>query len=46
MAVVENGTLKSQVKNTQYSMIGDEIARRTYDESGDYTISPFSVQVK
>ena len=27
-------------------MIGDEIARRTYDESGDYTISPFSVSVK
>ena len=46
LAVVENGTLKSQVKNTQYSVIGDEIARRTYDESGDYTISPFSVSVK
>jgi len=46
LAVVENGTLKSQVKNTQYSMIGDEIARRTYDESGDYTINPFSVSVK
>ena len=27
-------------------MIGDEIARRTYEESGDYTISPFSVSVK
>ena len=46
LAIVESGVLKSQVKNTQYSIIGDEIARRTYDESGDYTISPFSVQVK
>ena len=46
LAVVENGVLKSQVKNTQYSIIGDEIARRTYDESGDYTISPFAVKVK
>ena len=46
LAVVENGTLKSQVKNTQYNMIGDEIARRTYDESGDYTINPFSISVK
>ena len=46
LAVVENGTLKSQVKNTQYSIIGDEIARRTYDESGDYTINPFTVSVK
>ena len=46
LAVVENGTLKSQVKNTQYSVIGDEIARRTYDESGDYTINPFSISIK
>ena len=46
LAVVENGILKSQVKNTQYNMIGDELARRTYAESGDYTINPFSVTVK
>ena len=46
LAVVQDGILKSQNKNTQYSMIGDELARRTYAESGDYTINPFSVSVK
>ena len=30
-------------ENAQYSLIRDELARRTFDESGDYIVSPFSV---
>ncbi len=46
LAVVEEGLLRSQTKNTKYSFIADEMARRTYEESGDYTITPFDVIVK
>ena len=43
LAVVDRGILKSQVKHTTYNVIADELARRTYDESGDYVIKPFVV---
>ena len=43
LAVVERGVLKSKVKHTTYNVIADELARRTYDESGDYVIKPFVV---
>ena len=46
LAEIRDGVLKSQVKNTQYGMMGDELARRTYAESGDYTIRSFSVTPK
>ena len=46
LAEIRDGVLKSQVKTTQYGMIGDELARRTYEESGDYTINSFSISVK
>lgn len=47
IAVVKNGIIK--LKNdryTQYNLISDELARRTYDESGDYYIKPFNISVK
>ena len=46
LAVVQDGFLRSQTKNTEYSHIAEELARRTYAESGDYTITPFDVIVK
>ena len=45
LATVQDGNLKSLVRNTEYSVIGDELARRTYDESGDYYIKPFDITV-
>ena len=45
LASVENGTLRSLVKNTDYNVIADELARRTYDESGDYYVKPFDISV-
>jgi hypothetical protein len=36
----------SSSENSQYNLIRDELARRTFDESGDYVVSPFSVFVR
>ncbi len=46
LAVIDNGLLRSQVKNTNYGFIRDELARRTFAESGDYTVKSFSVAVR
>ena len=46
LAVIENGRLRSQVKNTNYGFIRDELARRTYAESGDYVIKSFNVTMR
>lgn len=46
LAVVNGGILRSIKENTQYNIFANELARRTYDESGDYYISPFSVYPK
>ena len=43
---IENGELSKFVKKTDYNTIRDELARRTYDESGDYYVTPFPVTVK
>jgi hypothetical protein len=46
LATIRNGELRSIVENTEYSIIADEFARRTYQESGDYYISPFKISSK
>ena len=38
--------LQKFVKKTDYNLIRDELARRTYDESGDYYVKPFQVSVQ
>jgi len=43
---VENGGLTKFVDKTDYNLIRAELARRTYDESGDYYVRPFDIQVK
>lgn len=43
---LENGVVQNFVKETNYNLIANELARRTYDESGDYYVKPFSVSVK
>jgi hypothetical protein len=30
----------------QYSILGDTLARRTFDESGNYLVKPFNLQIK
>jgi hypothetical protein len=46
LASVSDGILKSQKINTEYNNLANELARRTYAESGDYYVSPFDVSVK
>jgi hypothetical protein len=43
---VNNGILEKIVSTTDYNIFSDELARRTYEESGDYYIKPFDIQVK
>lgn len=40
---IENGVITKQVKYPIYSELEKTLARRTYDESGDYTVSPFKI---
>jgi len=43
---VSNGTIIRIVNTTQYSELEKTMARRTYDESGNYTVRPFNVDVR
>ena len=46
IARVQGGELQTFVKETQYNLINDTLAARTYDESGDYYVRPFEVFAK
>ncbi len=46
IARVKNGRLESQARPTEYSVLGDTLARRTFDESGDYTVRPFQLDMR
>ena len=46
LATINVGVLRSQVTTTEYNLIADELARRTYSESGDYIVKPFDVSIK
>jgi hypothetical protein len=46
LATISDGVLRSQKNTTEYNLIADELARRTYNESGDYVITPFDISVK
>lgn len=43
---LKNGVAVFRIDRTTYAEIEKTLARRTYDESGDYTLSPFGIQVK
>ena len=43
---VDDGIVEKLVNKTDYSIFKDELARRTYDESGDYYIRPFAVDIR
>lgn len=42
---VSNGTIYSNSSATEYGPLMDTIARRTYDQSGDYIVDNLSVQI-
>jgi hypothetical protein len=43
---VDDGRIKTIIDKTEYSLLGDELARRTYDESGDYTVRDFAIDIR
>ena len=43
---LSSGTLQNQVRTTEYAILEDTLARRTYDESGDYIVKPFDIDVR
>jgi len=42
---LDNGVLKKLEDKTQYSIIKDYFAKRTFEESGDYAVDKFNVEV-
>jgi len=43
---VRAGIVEKEIKrHSEYNLIRDYIAKRTHDESGDYTVSPFFINV-
>ena len=43
---LSSGTLQNQVRSTEYAVLEDTLARRTYDESGDYTVRDFQIDIR
>ena len=43
---IVDGKIQQQVRKTDYSVIEDTLARRTFDESGDYSVRPYRMIVK
>src|SRR5210317_1322136 len=43
---LSSGALQNQVRTTEYAVLEDTFARRTYDESGDYTVRAFDIDVR
>ena len=46
LARLESGIISKQARSTDYAVIEDTMARRTFDESGNYTVNPFPAQMK
>jgi len=42
---VLNGGVVKKEKYPSYAVLGDTLARRTYDESGNYIVEPFSISI-
>ena len=43
---IKNGAVQSAVRNTEYSVLEDTLARRTHDESGDYIVRGFDIDLR
>ena len=46
LSIIEEGVIKSQTDDTEYNLLADVLAKRTYAESGDYYVKPFVVSAK
>ena len=43
---VKSGVIQKQIKPVEYSLIENTLAKRTYDESGDYVVDRFDTEVR
>ena len=43
---LSEGILQNKVRTTEYAVLEDTFARRTFDESGDYTVRPFDIDIR
>ena len=46
LARIENGVILRTVNRTQYNILEKTLARRTFEESGNYTVNPFRIQIR
>lgn len=46
LIVIDTGVIQRDTRTTQYSDLEKTLARRTYDESGSYTVSNFDIDVR
>ena len=46
LAQIKNGVTVAMGRETEYSVLAQEFARRTFDESGNYTVRPFQFQLQ
>ena len=43
---LQSGILQNQVRTTEYAVLEDTFARRTFDESGDYSVKDFDLDLR
>jgi hypothetical protein len=46
LITVKNGEVEKVLKPADYNLIEETLARRTYDESGDYVVDNFSLELR
>lgn len=46
LVAIKNGEVQQLVKSTDYNLIEETLARRTYDESGDYVVENFPLDLR
>lgn len=45
VAVIKNGKIVAQA-HSEYAQLNDTLAQRTYEESGNYTVRPFQINIR
>src|SRR6056300_1287028 len=43
---LENGIRQNHVRSTEYNILEDNLARRTFDESGDYSVREYDLDIR
>ena len=46
LLTIKSGSVQSQIVQTDYNLLEKTLARRTYDESGDYVVDNFSLDIR